>query len=197
MTGPLAGLRVVDLTQVLSGPFCTMLLADLGADVVKVEPPTGDVARLWGPHVQGADGASGGSYGGYFASVNRNKRGICLDLSRPAGRGILLRLVDEADVLIENFKVGTMERWELGYEETLRPRNPRLVFASITGYGRTGPDAHLPGYDVIIEALGGLMSITGEPDGGPVMVGVAIVDIVTGCLAAYRVAAALVRRAET
>ncbi|CAA9579540.1 MAG: L-carnitine dehydratase/bile acid-inducible protein F [uncultured Thermomicrobiales bacterium] len=187
---PLAGVRVLDLTRVLAGPFATMLLADAGADVVKVEPPGGDDTRRWGPPWAGGESA-------YFLSTNRNKRGICLDLSRPAGREILLRLADEADVLIENFKVGTMERWGLGYEETLRPRNPRLVYASITGYGRTGPDAHLPGYDVIVEALGGLMSITGEPDGGPVKVGVAIVDIVTGCLAAYGVAAALARRAET
>ena len=188
--GPLAGVRVLDLTRVLAGPFATMLLADAGADVVKVEPPGGDDTRRWGPPWAGGESA-------YYLSVNRNKRGLCLDLARPAGRAILLRLAEDADVLIENFKVGTMERWGLGYEQTLRPHNPRLVYAGITGYGRTGPDAHLPGYDVIVEALGGLMSITGEPGGAPTKVGVAIVDVVTGCLAAYGVGAALVRRAAT
>ena len=188
--GTLAGIRVLDLTRVLAGPFATMLLADAGADVVKIEPPGGDDTRRWGPPWAGGESA-------YYLSVNRNKRGLCLDLAHPAGRDILLRLVDGADVVVENFKVGTMERWGLGYEATLRPRHPRLVYAGITGYGRTGPDAHLPGYDVIVEARGGLMSITGEPGGAPVKVGVAIVDVVTGCLAAYGISAALVRRAAS
>src|SRR5688500_7478302 len=186
---PLERVKVLDPSRVLAGPYAPMVLGDLGADFLKGEhPERGDDTRHWGPPWAGGESA-------YYLSVNRNKRGICLDLARPAGRAILLRLAEAADVLVENFKVGTMERWGLGYEETLRPRNPRLVYAGITGYGRTGPDAHLPGYDVIVEALGGLMSITGEPGGEPTKVGVAIVDVVTGCLAAYGVGAALVRRA--
>jgi formyl-CoA transferase len=167
-----------------------MLLGDAGAEVVKVEPPRGDETRQWGPPWPGGESA-------YFVSINRNKRSIGLDLSRAAGRAILGELAATADVLIENYKVGTMERWGLGYEEVLRPRNPGLVYASVTGFGRSGPYAARPGYDTIIEAMGGLMSITGEPAGEPVKVGVAIVDVVTGCLAAWGVSAALVERERT
>lgn len=189
-SGPLAGVRVLDLTRVLAGPFATMLLGDAGAEIVKVEPPRGDETRQWGPPWPGGESA-------YFISINRNKRSIGLDLSREAGRVILGELAATADVLIENYKVGTMERWGLGYEEVLRPRNPGLVYASVTGFGRSGPYAARPGYDTIIEAMGGLMSITGEPAGEPVKVGVAIVDVVTGCLAAWGVSAALVERERT
>ena len=162
MTGPpLAGLRVVDLTQVLAGPFCTMLLADLGADVIKVEPPTGDVARRWGPSL-GSDGPDG--YAGYFASVDRNKRGVRLDLGTDEDRATALELIGGADVLVENFRVGVMERLGLSYEE-LHARFPRLVYASISGFGtaRAGasPYVDLPAFDIIAQAMGGLMSVTG------------------------------------
>lgn len=188
--GLLHGVRVLDLTRILAGPYGTMLLGDLGADVVKVEPPHGDDTRRWGPPWAGSESA-------YFLSVNRNKRSIALDLRTPEGRDILLRLVERSDILVENFKAGTMERWGLGYEEVLRPRNPRLVYASITGYGRTGPWGHLPGYDVTVEAMAGLMSITGEPEGEPMKVGVAIVDVLTGSLMAYAVTAALLHSRAT
>ena len=207
VTGPLAGLRVVDLTQVLSGPFCTMLLADLGADVIKVEPPAGDVARLWGPHVPGdrtsmadaADAASGPrSYGGYFASVNRNKRSACLDLKSPDGRRMLLDLLADADVLVENFRVGVMDRFGLSYEE-LHARYPKLVYASIRGFGdpRTGlsPYADWPAFDIIAQAMGGIMSVTGTDGDHPVKVGPGVGDVFPAVLAAVGVLAA-VRHAE-
>jgi crotonobetainyl-CoA:carnitine CoA-transferase CaiB-like acyl-CoA transferase len=188
--GPLTGIRVVDLTRILAGPFATMLLGDAGADVIKVESPSGDDARHWGPPFAGGESA-------YFLSVNRNKRSLALDLSRPEGRAVLKRLLASADVVIENFKTGTMERWGLGYAATLQAHNPKLVYASISGYGRTGPYAAQPGYDVVVEAMGGLMSITGQPDGEPMKVGVAIIDIVTGCLTSYAVTAALRERSIT
>lgn len=195
MPGPLAGLRVVDLTQVLSGPFCTMLLADLGADVVKVEPPTGDVARQWGPHVQKT---TPGAYGGYFASVNRNKRSVCLDLKDPSGRQALLGLLNDADVLVENFRVGVMDRFGLSYEE-LHQRFPRLVYASIRGFGdpRTGlsPYADWPAFDIIAQAMGGIMGVTGSDAKHPVKVGPGVGDIFPAVLAALGLLAA-VRHAD-
>lgn len=202
MTGPLAGLRVVDLTQVLSGPFCTMLLADLGADVIKVEPPGGDVARLWGPHPPAPEGAPGagdeGSYGGYFASVNRTKRSISLDLKSPGGRHTLLDLNAGADVLAENFRVGVMERFGLAYEE-LHARFPKLVYASIRGFGdpRTGrsPYADWPAFDIIAQAMGGIMGVTGVDADHPLKVGPGVGDIFPATLAAVGILAA-VRHAE-
>ncbi len=193
--GPLAGLRVVDLTQVLSGPYATMLLADLGADVVKIEPPGGDVARQWGPHVPG-NGPDG--YGGYFASVNRNKRSVVLDLKDDAGRQALLALLASADVLVENFRVGVMDRLGLPYE-VLHERFPRLVYASIRGFGdpRTGlsPYADWPAFDIIAQAMGGVLGITGSDADHPVKVGPGIGDIFPGALAALGILAA-VRNAE-
>ncbi len=202
MTGPLAGLRVVDLTQVLSGPFCTMVLADLGADVIKVEPPTGDVARLWGPHVteaeEGATPGPDGAYGGYFASVNRNKRSICLDLKSAEGRQALLDLLADADVLVENFRVGVMDRFGLSYEE-LHARFPKLVYATIRGFGdpRTGasPYSDWPAFDIIAQAMGGIMGVTGTDADHPVKVGPGVGDIFPAVLAAVGILAA-VRHAE-
>ncbi len=188
--GPLAGVRILDLTRVLAGPFGTMLLGDAGAEIVKVEPLTGDQTRTWGPPFVGGEAA-------YYLSVNRNKRSLALNLADPRGQEVLRRLAREADALVENFKLGTMERWGLGYANCLRPLNPRLVYLSISGFGRQGPYAERPGYDVILEAFGGLMSITGEPDGEPMKVGVAIIDVLTGALAAYAVAAALLERERT
>ncbi|HUP28118.1 MAG TPA: CoA transferase [Chloroflexia bacterium] len=180
---PLVGIRVLDLSRVLAGPYCTMMLGDLGADVIKVESPEGDDTRNWGPPYFGSESA-------YYLSCNRNKRGIVVDLGTEQGREIVRSLADRSDVLVENFRAGTMERWGLGCEE-IRRSNPGLIYCSISGYGRTGPDADLPGYDYVIQAAGGMMSITGEPDGAPMKVGVAIVDLTAGMFALSAVLAAL------
>jgi crotonobetainyl-CoA:carnitine CoA-transferase CaiB-like acyl-CoA transferase len=197
LAGPLAGLRVVDLTQVLSGPFATMLLADMGADVVKVEPPSGDVARQWGPFVATADPADRG-YGGYFASVNRNKRSVCLDLKSPDGRDALLALLEDADVLVENFRIGVMDRFGLSYE-LLHERFPTLVYATVRGFGdpRTGesPYADWPAFDIIAQAMGGVLGVTGSDPQHPVKVGPGIGDIFPAVLSACGILAA-VRHAE-
>jgi len=193
--GPLAGLRVIDCSTVLAGPYCTMLLGDLGADVVKVEPPDGDASRGWGPPWVG-DEADGTRTAAYFLSVNRNKRSIRLDLRRPDGVEVLHSLLRDADVLVENFRSGAFERLGLG-DEALRTLNPRLIHLAITGYGVASPDPERPGYDFVIQAESGLMSITGAPDedgGQPTKVGVAIADVVTGLQAAVAVLAALVAR---
>lgn len=190
MSGPLQGVRVLDLSRVLAGPYCTMLLGDYGADVIKVEPPGGDDTRQWGPPYLGGESA-------YYLSCNRNKRSLVLDLSTAQGREVLLRLVRQSDVLVENFKLGTMERWGVGYEELLRQENPRLVYCNISGFGRTGPYAHLPGYDFLAQAMGGLMSITGPPGGPSTKVGVAVSDLTTGMMAAFSILAALRHRDQT
>ncbi|GBD42462.1 Acetyl-CoA:oxalate CoA-transferase [bacterium HR39] len=188
--GALSGIRVVDLTRVLSGPFCTQWLADHGAEVIKVEPPTGDETRRWGPPFDSHGTAS------YFLGVNRNKRGIGLDLSRPEGREVLLRLLATADVVIENFKAGTMEKWGLGYE-ALHGRFPRLVYCRITGFGEDGPLGGLPGYDAVAQAMTGLMSVNGDERTGPLRMGIPIVDLATGLSAAIGILAALVERGRS
>lgn len=187
--GPLKGVTVLDASRVLAGPFCGMQLADLGADVVKVERPDGgDQTRGWAPPTyRDSDIAS------YYLSVNRNKRSVTLNLSTEEGQELFCDLAEKADVLIHNFRVGTMESWGLGYE-TLRERNPGLVYCAISGYGEWGPHRDRPAYDLVIQAEGGLMSITGEPDGQPVRVGVAITDIVTGLYATQSILAALLNR---
>jgi crotonobetainyl-CoA:carnitine CoA-transferase CaiB-like acyl-CoA transferase len=193
--GPLAGVRVTDFSSVLAGPYCAMLLADLGADVVKVEPPGGDPTRLYGPPYAGPADAGSGYPGesGYYLSVNRNKRGVRLDAASPAGAGVLERLIARSDVLIENLRPGGFAR--LGFDDaTLEALNPRLVHLAITGYGTEGPDRDKPGFDFIIQAVSGLMSITGQPDadgGRPTKVGVAVSDLTTGMLGAVAVLAAL------
>jgi crotonobetainyl-CoA:carnitine CoA-transferase CaiB-like acyl-CoA transferase len=194
-SGPLAGLRVIDCSTVLAGPYCTMLLGDLGADVIKVEPPEGDASRGWGPPWVG-DAADGSRTAAYFLAVNRNKRSIRLDLRRPSGVALLHRLLADADVLVENFRAGTFDRLGFG-DEALRALNPRLVHLAITGYGASSPDAARPGYDFVIQAESGLMSITGSPDaegGQPTKVGVAISDVVAGLQGAVAVLGALVGR---
>src|SRR3954470_10055747 len=171
--GPLAGLRVVDCSTVLAGPFCTMLLGDLGADVVKVEPPDGDATRGWGPPWVG-DGET--RTAAYFLAVNRNKRSLRLDLRSPDGAGVLRRLIERGDVLVENFRPGGLARLGFGDDELARI-NPALVHLAISGYGPSGEDAGRPGYDSVIQAVGGLMSITGFADdagGSPTKLGVAI-----------------------
>lgn len=193
--GPLAGIRVVDCSTVLAGPYCTMLLGDLGADVVKVEPPEGDATRGWGPPWVGGD-AGGPRTAAYFLAVNRNKRSLRLDLKTAAGQEVLRRLLVRGDVVVENHRVGGFAR--LGFDDaTLERLNPALVHLAISGFGPTGPAADRPGYDFAIQAASGLMSITGAPDadgGGPTKVGVAISDVVTGMLGAVSVLAALVGR---
>jgi glutaryl-CoA transferase len=197
-SGPLAGILVVDCSTVLAGPYCTMLLADLGADVVKVEPPDGDGTRAWGPPWVGAGRLGPGDPGvaAYYLAVNRNKRSLRLDLKTDAGREVLRRLLGRADVLVENFRVGGFATLGLS-EEVIEGLNPRLVHLAISGYGPTGPDASKPGYDFVIQAVAGLMSITGAADdagGEPTKVGVAIADIVTGLHGAVAVLASLAGR---
>jgi crotonobetainyl-CoA:carnitine CoA-transferase CaiB-like acyl-CoA transferase len=193
--GPLAGLRVVDCSTVLAGPYCTMLLADLGADVVKVEPPEGDSTRGWGPPWVG-DVAAGTRTAAYFLAVNRNKRSLRLDLRRAEGAAVLRRLLSRGDVLVENFRTGGLAG--LGFDDAELARlNPALVHLAISGYGPDGPASDRPGYDFVIQATSGLMSITGAADadgGGPTKVGVAISDVVSGMLGAVSVLAALVAR---
>jgi formyl-CoA transferase/CoA:oxalate CoA-transferase len=190
VSGPLAGVTVVDLTRVLSGPYCTMVLSDLGARVIKVEHPgRGDDTRHWGPPFIGAESA-------YFLSINRNKESVTLDFKHPRGREALHRLLARADVLVENFKPGTLDRAGLGGDEVCRTY-PRLVYASISGYGQTGPRRDEPGYDAVIQAEGGLMSVTGDRDGPAYRLGVAISDIVSGLFAAQGITAALFAREQT
>jgi crotonobetainyl-CoA:carnitine CoA-transferase CaiB-like acyl-CoA transferase len=189
--GALTGLRVVDLSRVLAGPLCTQMLADHGADVVKIEPPSGDETRLLGPPFDAAGDAA------YFGAVNRGKRAFGLDLSRPEGRTVLEALLADADVLIENFLPGTMERWNLGYEDVLSVRYPRLVYCTISGFGADGPLGGLPGYDAVLQAMCGLMSINGTPESGAVRVGIPIVDYVTGYNALTGILLALSARRET
>ncbi|GAX88436.1 CaiB/BaiF CoA transferase family protein [Effusibacillus lacus] len=185
--GALEGLKVIDLTRVLAGPFCTMILGDLGADVIKIEGPGGsDETRGWGPPFAGDQSA-------YYLTANRNKRAITLNLKEPEARNILRKMVKNADVLIQNFKTGTMEKWGLGYED-VRKLNPRLIYCSITGFGQHGPYKNLPGYDYIVQAMGGMMSITGSEESGPMKVGVAIADIATGLYSAIGILAALQER---
>ena len=185
--GPLDGIRVLDLTRVLAGPYCTMFLGDLGAEVVKVEQPgVGDDTRGWGPPFTGGESA-------YFLCVNRNKKSVTIDLKSTEGVALLRRLAERADVLIENFRPGTMERLQLG-EKDLRAANPRLIYASLSGFGADGPMSDAPGYDLIVQAWGGLMSITGPADGEPSKVGVAIIDVVAGLMLGKSIAAALFAR---
>ncbi len=187
---PLSGVRVIDCSRVLAGPYAAMILGDMGADVIKVERPgTGDDTRRWGPPFAGGESA-------YYFSANRNKRSITLNLKDERGKEILRRLVRTADVLIENFKTGTFDRLGLGYED-LRQINPGLIYCSITGYGVTGPLAHRPGYDFMVQAAGGIMSITGPADGEPYKVGVAIVDVTAGLYAANAIQATLRYRDRT
>ena len=195
LRGPLAGIRVIDLSTVLAGPYATMILADLGADVIKVEPPDGDATRGWGPPWVG-DEAAGTRTAAYYLAVNRNKRSLRLDLKAAEGAEVLRRLLVRGDVLIENLRAGSLDR--LGFDEaTIASINPRLIHLAISGYGTSGPAAERPGYDFVIQAVGGLMSITGEADaqgGRPMKVGVAISDIVTGLYAAIGILAALIAR---
>ena len=185
--GALAGIRVLDLTRVLAGPYCTMFLGDLGAEVVKVEQPgVGDDTRGWGPPFAGGESA-------YFLCTNRNKKSVTVDFKSADGIALVRKLAERADVLIENFRPGAMARMGLG-EKVLRENNPRLVYASLSGFGADGPMADIPGYDLIVQAWGGLMSVTGTAESGPLKVGVAIIDLVAGLMLGKSIVAALYAR---
>ena len=196
--GPLLGIRVLDLSRVLAGPWATQALADLGAEVIKIERPDGgDDTRQWGPpYAQDASGRDT-SESAYYLSTNRGKRSVAVDLARPDGAGLVRALAKRCDVLVENFKVGGLAKYGLAYQD-LKADNPALVYCSISAFGQDGPDADKPGYDAMIQGMGGLMSITGlpdgEPGGGPQKVGVAVVDLMTGMYAATAITAALYER---
>lgn len=187
--GALAGLKVIDLTRVLGGPYCTMILSDHGAEVIKIEPPQGDEVRDWGPPFLDDDAS-------YFIGVNRNKRSLALDLGKTEGRAVLLRLLEGADVLVENYKPGSMEKWGLGYD-VLADRFPRLVHCRVSGFGADGPLGALPGYDAVIQAMVGLMSINGDAASGPTRMGTPIVDLATGLYSAIGILMALQEREKS
>ncbi|HUG14209.1 MAG TPA: CoA transferase [Thermomicrobiales bacterium] len=188
--GPLDGVRVLDLSRVLAGPYCTMMLGDLGADVLKIEQPgRGDDTRAWGPPWVGTESA-------YYVSVNRNKRSMTLDLKLPAAQQIIRELAAQSDIVVENFRRGSLERMHIGHEQLSEP-NPRLIWSTISGYGSDGPDADRPGYDFVTQGESGIMAITGEPDGEPMKVGVAIVDITTSLFTTIAILGALRSRDAT
>jgi len=195
--GPLAGIRVLDLSRILAGPTCTQLLGDYGADVIKVEKPgRGDDTRAWGPpFVKDGDGRDT-SESAYYLCANRNKRSVALDIASDEGAETARRLAEKSDVLIENFKVGALERYGLAYEQ-IRDRCPHLVYCSITGFGQTGPNAHLAGYDLMAQGFGGIMSLTGAPEGEPTKVAVGIADVMCGMYATTAILAALRHRDRT
>lgn len=197
-TAPLAGIKVLDLSRVLAGPWCTQTLADLGADVYKIERPgTGDDTRGWGPPFLKDAQGNPTSEAAYYLSANRNKRSIALDIASPEGAAIVIEMAKKCDILVENFKVGGLKKYGLDYE-SIKAINPRLIYCSVTGFGQTGPMAPLPGYDFMIQGFGGLMSITGErddlPGGGPQKAGVAVTDLFTGMYATVGILAALQER---
>lgn len=187
--GVLSGIRVIDFTRVVAGPYCTMMLGDLGAEVLKIESPQGDDTRKWGPPFVGDESA-------YFLAINRNKKSVCLDLRTPEGQKAARKLIMTADIVIENFRSGVMEQLGLSYDD-LHPHHPGLIYCSISGYGRTGPYKDRAGYDVIVSAMGGLMGITGTPGGPPVKTGVALTDVATGLHAFSSILAALYHRQRT
>jgi formyl-CoA transferase len=190
MPGPLDGIRVLDLTRALAGPYCTLMLGDMGADVVKVEMPgTGDEARGWGPPF--IEGEST-----YFMSISRNKRSVTVDLKQAEGREIVRRLMKRADVLVENFRPGLMDRFGFGYEQA-KAINPRLIFCSISGFGQTGPRANQPAFDQVLQGMGGAMSLTGQPGGQPTKFGIPIADIGAGMFAAFAISSALYVREKS
>lgn len=196
-TGPLTGVRVLDLTRILAGPTCTQLFGDLGADIIKVERPgSGDDTRSWGPpFIKDQDGKDT-SESAYYLCANRNKRSVTIDMSNPKGAELIKQLAASCDILVENFKVGGLAKYGLDYE-AMKQQNPALVYCSITGFGQTGPNAHKAGYDLMAQGYGGIMSLTGEPDGEPMKVAVGIADVVTGLYASTAILAALRHRDQT
>ncbi len=189
MKKPLKGIRVLDFTRVLAGPYCAMMLCDMGAEVIKVERPrTGDDARFFGPFIKGESG--------YYMSLNRGKKSITLNLKHEEGKKIVRRLIKKVDVILENFRPGTMDKLGFGYED-VKKINPRVIYASTSGYGQTGPISRMAGYDIVAQAVGGIMSITGSPDGPPTRVGTSIADILAGMFTAYGIMIALYNREQT
>ena len=186
---PLSNIKILDFTRVLSGPYCTAMLAEIGADVIKVEPPQGDDYRHIGPFLE--DGSSS-----LFATVNRGKRSLVLDLAKLDDRTVALKLAAEADVLVENFRPGVAAKLGIGFE-ALKVINPKLIYASISGFGQTGPMAQRPAYDIIVQAMSGIMSVTGEPDGPPTLIGESVADVVSGLFASWAIMAALNQRHAT
>ena len=197
MKGPLDGIKVFDLTRVLAGPHCTQLLGDLGAEVIKVERPgSGDDTRGFAPPYQSNDKGAETSESAYYTGANRNKRSITINLSTPEGQALAKKLMADCDILVENFKTGTLERYGLGYDQ-LKSEFPRLIYCSVTGFGQTGPYAARPGYDGLIQAMGGVMSLTGVPDGEPMKVAVPICDLMAGMYATVGILAAVRHQSET
>lgn len=197
MIGALNGIRVLDLSRILAGPMCTQLMGDYGAEIIKVERPgAGDDTRKWGPHCIADENGDATTESAFYLSANRNKRSVAIDIATPAGQALIRRLLPKCDVLIENFKVGTLARYGLGYDD-LKDEFPGLVYCSITGFGQTGPYASRAGYDYLAQGMGGIMSVTGEPDGAPIKVGVGIADIMTGMHSAVAVLSALRHRDAT
>jgi len=196
-TGPLAGLRVFDLSRILAGPTCTQLLGDLGAEVIKIERPgAGDDTRKWGPpYLRGKNGKDTDE-AAYYLSSNRNKRSVTIDIAKPEGQALARRLIAKCDIMVENFKVGDMARYGLSYAD-LKASNPRLIYCSITGFGQTGPYAPRAGYDLLAQGIGGIMSVTGEPDRPPMKVGVGIADVMCGMYATVAILGALHHREKT
>ncbi len=196
MPGPLSHIRVLDLSRVLAGPWCTQMLADLGAEVIKIEKPgEGDDTRGWGPpFISNGDGSRGDA--AYFQSANRGKWSVCIDVATAEGQSLIKQLAAKSDVVVENFKVGGLRKYGLDYE-SLKAVNPKLIYCSITGFGQSGPFAHRAGYDFMIQGMAGVMSITGEPDGEPMKMGVAIADVFAGLHAVIGIEAALVHRERT
>jgi formyl-CoA transferase len=197
MAGALSHLKVLDLSRVLAGPWCTQMLADLGADVVKVERPgAGDDTRHWGPPFLQDGGGADTPHASYFTACNRNKRSVTIDIAQPPGQALIRQLALQSDILVENFKVGGLAQYGLDYV-SLKAVNPRLIYCSITGFGQDGPYAQRAGYDLMIQAMSGMMSITGKPEGGPTRVGVALTDLFTGVYASSAILAALEVRNRT
>jgi crotonobetainyl-CoA:carnitine CoA-transferase CaiB-like acyl-CoA transferase len=188
--GALAGLKVIDLSRVLGGPYCTQILGDHGAEIIKIEPPQGDETRHWGPSYQGHDSS-------YFIAVNRNKKSIGLDLSCDSGREILFRFLEGADVLVDNFKPGTLEKWGLGYTEVLKQRFPQLIHCTVSGFGPDGPFGGFPGYDAIAQAMVGMLSVNGHEATGPTRLGIPVVDLSTGLYSVIGILMALQERAQS
>ena len=197
MKGPLTGFRVLDISRILAGPWASQMLADLGAEVIKIERPgTGDDTRGWGPPYMLDENNEPTTEAAYFQSANRGKQSVCIDMSRPEGQALIKDLAKHCDVLVENFKVGGLKKYQLDYD-SLKTINPKLVYCSITGFGQTGPYAERAGYDFMIQAMGGMMSVTGEADGEPMKIGVALADVLTGLYAANAIQAALIHQLKT
>jgi crotonobetainyl-CoA:carnitine CoA-transferase CaiB-like acyl-CoA transferase len=197
VTGALTGIRVLDLSRVLAGPVCTQILGDLGADVIKIEKPgAGDDTRKWGPPYLKDKNGNDTAESAYYLSANRNKRSAAIDIATPEGQELIHRLLERSDILIENFRTGGLKKYGLDFA-SVHERHPHIIYASITGFGQTGPLASEPGYDLMAQAMAGLMAVTGEPDGQPMKAGVALSDVMTGLYAAIGILAALHKRRET